>query len=89
MLVINSVGCVCEGLLLCSVVADYDAEQFAGENVPILVVGTKEDLISAVREGHHRGNGMDEAGAEAVNVVCISFLISDSDPSFFDTGFLN
>lgn len=48
--------------------ADYDPEQFAGESVPILVVGTKEDLISSVREGR-RGSGVDEAGADAVNVV--------------------
>jgi hypothetical protein len=43
--------------------------------VPILIVGTKQDLVSAVRDGH-RGNGMDEAGAETVNVVCISYFYS-------------
>jgi hypothetical protein len=39
--------------------------------VPILIVGTKQDLVSAVRDGH-RGNGMDEAGAETVNVNCMN-----------------
>ena len=51
-----------------SLVSDYDPEQFADDSVPILVVGTKEDLMGSVREGRQTSS-LDASGADAINVV--------------------
>ncbi|XP_062510500.1 rab-like protein 3 isoform X2 [Corticium candelabrum] len=54
-----------------SLVSDYDPEQFADDSVPILVVGTKEDLMGSVREGRQTSS-LDASGADAINVNCMN-----------------
>lgn len=49
---------------------DYDAEQFAGMSVPILVVGTKLDLVQISADVPQRTSSMaDECGADEINLV--------------------
>ncbi|XP_065907896.1 rab-like protein 3 isoform X2 [Dysidea avara] len=50
---------------------DFDMEKFVGENIPILVVGTKQDQIGTVGGDIEKGSSVaHEAGAEILNVDC-------------------
>jgi Rab-like protein 3 len=51
---------------------DYDAEQFVGSSVPILVVGTKLDLVPPTTNGSaQRGFSIaEECGADEINLDC-------------------
>lgn len=53
-------------------VEDFDLEQFAGSQIPTLVVGTKLDLAGSSRiTNSSRGmNLVDEIGADMVNINC-------------------
>ena len=53
---------------------DFDPEQFAGSSsIPMLVIGTKQDLAETVREKNStvkkRASIADECGADEINVV--------------------
>ncbi|XP_069134184.1 rab-like protein 3 isoform X1 [Argopecten irradians] len=51
---------------------EYDPEQFAGNQIPILVVGTKADVAQSLRENVlTRASSMaEECGAEELNLSC-------------------
>lgn len=53
---------------------DFDPEQFAGsDSIPMLVIGSKQDLAEAVRERtsmtRKRSSIADECGADEINLV--------------------
>jgi hypothetical protein len=50
---------------------DYDPEQFAGNQMPILVVGTKADLAKTLREKviSRSSSIAEECGADEMNLV--------------------
>ena len=50
---------------------DYDAEQFAGSSIPILVVGTKLDLVpvSLTDSAPRTFSIAEECGADEINLV--------------------
>jgi len=56
--------------------SEYDAEQFVGSSVPIIVVGTKLDMVLPLGD---KGNPLrvssiaDECGAHEINLVRILF----------------
>ncbi|XP_064627627.1 rab-like protein 3 [Lineus longissimus] len=49
---------------------EFDPEQFVGNQIPILVIGTKNDLAEKVRiQGRHRASSIaEECGADEVSV---------------------
>lgn len=50
---------------------DFDMEQFVGDNIPVLVVGTKQDQISTLAGGFEKSSSVaHETGAEVLNVDC-------------------
>ncbi|OWF47591.1 Anoctamin-4 [Mizuhopecten yessoensis] len=51
---------------------EYDPEQFAGNQIPILVVGTKSDLAQSLRENvlTKSSSMAEECGAEELNLSC-------------------
>ncbi|KAL5010096.1 hypothetical protein ScPMuIL_012401 [Solemya velum] len=50
---------------------NYDPEQFAGTQIPILVVGTKADLAQTLRESSFsRSSVAEESGADEINLDC-------------------
>ncbi|KAK3603301.1 hypothetical protein CHS0354_025906 [Potamilus streckersoni] len=51
---------------------EFDPEQFAGSQVPILVIGTKLDLAESIREkGVSRSSSIaEECGADEINLDC-------------------
>lgn len=55
---------------------DYDPEQFAGNQLPILVVGTKTDLAHILREKviSRSSTIAEECGADEMNLV-INYII--------------
>ncbi|XP_065838387.1 rab-like protein 3 isoform X2 [Oscarella lobularis] len=52
-------------------VIDFDPEQYLENQVPILVVGTKQDLIGPVQEDKRFHGVAEGAGAEYMNVNCM------------------
>jgi Rab-like protein 3 len=50
---------------------EYDPEQFAGENIPVLVVGTKLDQISLLPgKTPHGGTIAADTGSDSISVDC-------------------
>lgn len=58
---------------------DYDPEQFAGNQTPVLVVGTKADQAERLRENvlSRASSVAEECGADEINLV--KYLMSRKD----------
>ena len=58
---------------------DYDPEQYAGSQIPVLVIGTKADLADAVREkSFSRVSAIaEECRADELNIV--RYIMSPAD----------
>lgn len=80
-------------ILFCSYRYDYDPERFAGNQIPILVIGTKTDQVQTVRElPLSRASPIaEECNADEINLDCnqVKFLAPGSSNAvklsrFFD-----
>lgn len=62
---------------------DFDAEMFIGKNIPVLIVGTKKDLLSSNRAARCRPLALtEECGASEIEINCL-------DDSAFRAGSTN
>jgi len=71
----SSVLCknICSNCNILSVRYEYDPEQFADNQIPLMVIGTKADLAQSLRENVkiHTSSVAEECGAEELNLVCL------------------